>query len=114
MLFSTPIRRKPATTAPLTTLTTISIESTRPMMPKVTTNGTMGARPVSSCCRTARYDSVPSTAPGGSEFAIVRTSACSAAAEPATANRYINCDVDGVPGARRAETSAGSTQPSAD
>src|SRR5215469_14084714 len=114
MLFSTPIRRKPATTAPLTTLTTISTESTRPMMPKVTTKGTIGARLVSSCCRTARYDSVPSMVPGGSELAIVRMSACSAAAEPAAANLYSNCDVDGVPGARKAEISAGRTQPSAD
>ena len=75
MLFSTPIRRKPATTAPLATLTTISTDSTRPMMPNATTNGTIGAMPVSTCCRTARYDCVATMAPRGSDLASVRTSA---------------------------------------
>src|SRR5215469_12392064 len=43
MDFSTPIRRVPATTAPLTTLATISTDMTSPMIPNATRNGTQGA-----------------------------------------------------------------------
>ena len=43
MLFRMPIRRYPATTAPLTTFVTISTDMTRPMTPKATRNGTNGA-----------------------------------------------------------------------
>ena len=43
MLLSTPILWYPATTAPLTTLATISADSARPRTAKATTNGTNGA-----------------------------------------------------------------------
>ena len=43
MDFSTPIRRVPATTAPLTTLATISTDITSPISPNATMNGTQGA-----------------------------------------------------------------------
>ena len=49
MDFSTPIRRVPAATAPLTTLPTISTDITSPSSPKATMNGTHGAiEPVAS------------------------------------------------------------------
>ena len=43
MDLSTPIRRVPAATAPLTTLATISTDITRPISPNATMNGTHGA-----------------------------------------------------------------------
>ena len=43
MDFSTPIRRVPATTAPLTTLATINTDITSPISPNATMNGTHGA-----------------------------------------------------------------------
>ena len=45
MLFSTPILRYPVTTAPLTTLTTMSGDMVSPMIPNTTTKGTIGAIP---------------------------------------------------------------------
>ena len=42
MDFSTPIRRVPAATAPLTTLATISTDITSPISPNATMNGTRG------------------------------------------------------------------------
>ncbi len=43
MLFRIPMRRYPATTAPLTTFVTISTDMTMPMMPNANKNGTNGA-----------------------------------------------------------------------
>jgi hypothetical protein len=54
--FSTPIRRLPATTAPLTTLKTISTDSTSPITPNATMNGTQVATELVSCALTVRYD----------------------------------------------------------
>ncbi len=54
MDFSTPIRRVPATTAPLTTLATISADMTSPSTPKATMNGTQGAIESVSWCLTVR------------------------------------------------------------
>ncbi len=54
MDFSTPIRRVPAATAPLTTLTTISTDITRPIRPKATMNGTHGAIELVTCSLTDR------------------------------------------------------------
>jgi hypothetical protein len=45
---STPILVVPATTAPPTTLTTISTEMTRAITPNAMMNGTQGATP--DCC----------------------------------------------------------------
>src|SRR5262245_56043706 len=96
------------------TLTTISTDSTRPMTPKATTNGTIGAIPEDSWSLTARYDCVAVTAPGGSARFSAATSARIAAAVLALANRYSICTVGGAPRARRAAISRGTTQPSAD
>src|SRR5262249_57020673 len=49
MDFSTPIRRVPATTAPLTTLITISTDITSPISPNATMNGTHGANEPLAC-----------------------------------------------------------------
>ncbi len=54
MDFSTPIRRVPATTAPLTTLATISTDMTSPITPNATMNGTQGAIELVSCSLTVR------------------------------------------------------------
>ena len=54
MDFSTPIRRVPATTAPLTTLATISTDSSSPITPNATMNGTQGAIELVSCSLTVR------------------------------------------------------------
>ena len=54
MDFSTPIRRVPATTAPLTTLATISADMTSPITPNATMNGTQGAIELVSCSLTIR------------------------------------------------------------
>ena len=54
MDFSTPIRRVPATTAPLTTLATISTDMTSPIIPNATMNGTQGAIELVSCTLTVR------------------------------------------------------------
>ena len=54
MDFSTPIRRVPATTAPLTTLATISTDMASPSIPKATMNGTQGAIELVSCSLTVR------------------------------------------------------------
>src|ERR1700720_4333046 len=63
MDFSTPIRRVPATTAPLTTLATISADMASPSTPKATMNGTQGAIELASASLTVRQDSAPTTAP---------------------------------------------------
>src|SRR6516225_2420848 len=108
--FSTPIRRVPATTAPLTTLATISTDMTSPITPNVTRNGTQGAIEPVACALTVSQDWAPIRAPGGS---AARTSAMSAftwAVVPALAKRYSICAMSGDPGARSAAISAGATQ----
>src|SRR6516225_8991938 len=108
--FSTPIRRVPATTAPLTTLATMSTDMTSPMIPNATRNGTHGAIEPVACALTVSQDWAPIRAPGGS---AARTSAMSAftwAVVPALANRYSICARSGDPGARSAAISAGVTQ----
>src|SRR5262252_6475651 len=57
--FSTPIRRVPATTAPLTTLATISADMTSPMIPNATRNGTQGAIEPVACALTVSQDCAP-------------------------------------------------------
>jgi hypothetical protein len=54
--FSTPIRRTPPTTAPLTTLTTMRADRVRAITPKATMKGTYGATWVAACSRAVRYD----------------------------------------------------------
>ena len=63
MHFSTPIRVYEATTAPLTTLPTMSTAMARPISANATTNGSMMAPlPVASFCA-ASQDTAPVTAP---------------------------------------------------
>ena len=52
--FSTPILVVPASTAPPTTLSTISTEMTRAITPNATMNGTHGATLACSAWRTPR------------------------------------------------------------
>src|SRR3984893_9427458 len=75
MDFNTPIRRVPATTAPLTTLATISTDITSPISPTATMNGTHGAIEPVACSLTVSQDCVPSTEPGGSAARIAAMSA---------------------------------------
>src|SRR6516165_10926507 len=65
MLLSTPIRWYPLTTAPLTTLPTMTTDITSPMTPNATTNGTMIAIVPLSWFFTASQDPVPVTVPAG-------------------------------------------------
>ena len=85
--FSTPIRRVPATTAPLTTLTTISTDITSPIKPNAARNGTHGAMSWASRTLTVSQDSAPRTVPAGSARRTAATPAFTAAPEPALANR---------------------------
>src|SRR6516164_2435781 len=110
MDFSTPIRRVPATTAPLTTLATTSTDSTSPITPNATMNGTQGAIEPVACALTVSQDWVPMRAPCGSAARTSATSAFTWAVVPALANRYSICATSGVPGARSAAISAGATQ----
>src|SRR6516165_10067862 len=82
MDFSTPIRRVPATTAPLTTLATISTDMTSPITPNVTRNGTQGAIEPVACALTVSQDWAPIRAPA-------RSAAISAGATQAWAVRVI-------------------------
>src|SRR5215471_119205 len=84
------------------------------MTPNATTNGTIGAIPEFCSSLTARYDCVATTAPEGSARASTAASSRRAAGEPAELKRYSICAVAGVPGARSAAISLGSTQPSAE
>src|SRR5215470_9519925 len=74
-LLSTPIRRYPATTAPLTTLPTITTDITSPMTPKATTNGTMIAIVPASWVLTVSQELVPVIVPAGSARVRAVTSA---------------------------------------
>ena len=87
MDFSTPIRRVPAATAPLTTLTTISTDITSPIRPNVTRNGTHGAIELVSCSLTMSQDSRAEHRPGGQRGAHRRDVGVHSAPVPALANR---------------------------
>src|SRR5215468_1557741 len=113
MLLSTPIRRYPDTTAPLTTLPTISTDITRPMTPNATTNGTMIAIVPLSWLLTVSQEPVPVIVPDGSARVRAVTSALICAWVSACWNRYSICAASGACGVRSAAISAGSTQPSA-
>src|SRR5215472_13121624 len=114
MLLRMPILLYPATTAPLTTLATISADSTRPMTPNATTNGTYAPTRDTSLALTVRYDWAPVTVPAGSAAVRVARSPRTAAVVPASRNRYSICALAGVPGGRSLPISAGRTQASAD
>src|SRR6516165_2553679 len=113
MDFSTPIRRVPATTAPLTTLITISTDITSPISPNATMNGTHGANEAVACAWASSQDCVPSTLPCGSAAVTAAMSVFTAAVVAALEKRYSICDVSGVPAACRAAISDGVTQPCA-
>ena len=68
MLFSTPIRWYPATTAPLITLPTMSTAITRPISANATTNGSMMAPLPADWFSAASQEAAPVTAPGGSAW----------------------------------------------
>ena len=110
MDFSTPMRLVPATTAPLTTLATISTDITSPSTPNATMNGTHGAIELVDCSLAVRYDWALSRSPGGSEDRSEAMSAVSSACVPALAKRYSICETSGVPASRSAVSSAGVTQ----
>ena len=87
MDFSTPIRRVPATTAPLTTLATISTAITSPIRPNATMNGTQGAIDRVASSLAVRYDCAPSSEPAGSAARSLAMSALTAAFVPAPEKR---------------------------
>src|SRR5262249_33594985 len=113
MLLSTPIRRYPDTTAPLTTLPTISTDIASPMTPNATTNGTMIAIDPLSLFLTVSQELVPVIVPDGSARVSAVTSEVSCGWVPAGRNRYSICEAAGACGGRSAAICAGSTQPSA-
>src|SRR5215469_12630148 len=113
MLLSTPIRRYPLTTAPLTTLPTISTDIASPMTPNATTNGTMIAIDPPSWLLTVSQELVPVIVPDGSTLVRAVTSEVSCGWVSALWNRYSICAVAGTWGGRRAVISAGSTHASA-
>jgi hypothetical protein len=84
---STPIRRVPATTAPLTTLATISTAITIPIRPNATIKGTHGAIDRVARSLAVSHDCAPSSEPGGSAARTRATSARTWAALPAWAKR---------------------------
>src|ERR1700733_12349951 len=113
MDLSTPIRVVPATTAPPTTLTTISTEMTSAITPNAMMNGTHGATFDCSDWRTARYGGVPVTAPPGSAALTALMSALRSLVVALAANRYRSCAWPLPPVPAMAFSSAGRTQPSA-
>ena len=64
-LFSTPIRWYPATTAPLTTLPTMSTAMIRPISANASTNGSMIAPLLVASFSAPSQEAAPVTAPGG-------------------------------------------------
>ena len=84
---STPIRRVPATTAPLTTLATISTAITIPIRPNATMKGTHGAIDWVARSLAVSHDCAPSSEPGGSAARTRATSALTWVALPARAKR---------------------------
>src|SRR5215470_4722126 len=113
MDFSTPIRRVPATTAPLTTLITISTDITSPISPNATMNGTHGANEAVAWALADSQDWAPSTLPCGSAAVTAAMSAFTAAAVAALEKRYSICDTSAAPAACSAPISPGVTQPCA-
>src|ERR1700722_19889641 len=113
MDLSTPIRVVPATTAPLTTLTTISTEMTSAITPNAMMNGTHGATLDCSDWRTARYGVVLVTAPLGNAASTAWVSAVRSLVVALDANRYRSCACPVPPLSAMAFISAGRTQPSA-
>src|SRR5262249_39532224 len=113
MDFSTPIRRVPATTAPLTTLITISTDIISPISPNATMNGTQGANELVACALAVSQDCAPSTLPYGSAPRIEAMSEFTAAAVPAVENWESIGETSGVPAACSAAISDGVTQPCA-
>src|SRR5215468_3336100 len=113
MLLSTPIRRYPDTTAPLTTLPTITTDITSPMTPNATTNGTMIAIVPFSWVLTVSHEPVPVIAPAGSALVMAATSVLICDEVSALWNRYSICAAAGACAGRSAAISAGSTQPAA-
>ena len=113
MDLSTPILVVPATTAPPTTLTTISTEMTSAITPNAMMNGTHGATLDCSDWRTARYGVVPVTAPPGSAALTALMSALRSLVVALAANRYRSCAWPVPPLPAIAFSSAGRTQPSA-
>src|SRR3984957_5464234 len=114
MDLSTPILVVPATTAPLTTLTTISTEMTSAITPNAMMNGTHGATLDCSDWRTARYEAgAPATAPPGSAASTACVSAVRSAVVAFEANRYRSCACPVPPLPAMAFISAGRTQPAA-
>ena len=104
----------PATTAPPTTLTTISTEMTMAITPNAMMNGTHGATLDCSDWRTARYEvGAPTTAPLGSAASTAWVSAVRSLVVALDANRYRSCAWPVPPLPAMAFISAGRTQPSA-
>ena len=101
----------PATTAPLTTLATISTDITSPSTPNATMNGTHGAielvaLQLGGSGRTARRPAHPW---GSDGRAATRCRRSARRSYPALAKRYSICDASGVPGPGSAVSSAGVT-----
>src|SRR5215470_1631715 len=113
MDFSTPIRRVPDTTAPLTTLITTSTDMASPISPNATMNGTHGANEAVACALAASQDCAPSTLPCGSAAVTAATSAFTAAVVAALEKSYSICDAAGAPAEASAAISPGVTQPCA-
>src|SRR5262249_62160523 len=111
MLLSTPTRRYPDTTAPLTTLPTITTDIPSPMTPNATTNGTMIAIVPFSWVLTVSHEPVPVIAPAGSALVRAATSVLICAWVSAWWNRYIICVSAGACGGRGGAVSAGGTPP---
>src|SRR5215470_5205030 len=95
MLLSTPIRRYPDTTAPLTTLPTITTDMTSPITPNATTNGTRIETVPASWLFTASHELVPVIVPDGSALVRAVTSALSCGSVSALWNWYSICAVAG-------------------
>src|SRR5215469_13538480 len=99
MDFSTPMRRMPDTTAPLTTLITISTDIASPISANATMNGTQGANEPVAWALAVSQDCAPSTVPCGSAAVTAAMSVLTAAAVPALEKSYSICDSAGVPAA---------------
>ena len=112
MLLSTPIRRYPATTAPLTTLATMSTDRTRAMMANATTNGVLMpcSEPVWSV--ELSQDTYPDTAPAGRTAFSAETSAVICGPDPALVKSYSIPSEGAAPALRKAVISLGTTQAS--
>src|SRR6516165_3903293 len=103
----------PDTTAPLTTLITISTDMTSPISPNATMNGTHGANELVACVLAVSQDCAPSTLPCGSAAVTALMSLFTAEVVPAPEKSYSICDAAGAPASSSAEISDGATQPCA-